>query len=190
MRLTLSCSLLLVSPEAWEAWLETLQVCFKPCVGHLWVTIWQREDILLVRMTTDQLRPKASRYRYSNAITGFFRLVKEEGVKGLFRGLGPNTVRHVYLFPKKLVYWSDNRQELSLWMWVMLLLLSQCRILNQSLFLVGLASRVVSTLQSEWNDFLNFSEHQIRLFQDSTFNKRYPLYQLYLPRGYITPRNS
>ena len=44
-------------------------------------------------MTTDQVRPVAERFGYSNAITGFFSLAKAEGVHGLFRGLSANVVR-------------------------------------------------------------------------------------------------
>ena len=49
------------------------------------------EDILLVRMTTDQLRSPSERFGYSNALSGLVNLVKQEGFKGLFRGLGTNT---------------------------------------------------------------------------------------------------
>lgn len=54
-------------------------------------------DILLVRMTTDQLRPPHERFGYSNALTGLFNLIKQEGVKGLYRGLGTNTSRAVLM---------------------------------------------------------------------------------------------
>lgn len=53
----------------------------------------ETEDVLLVRMTSDSIRPPAQRYNYSNALSGLINLVKEEGVKGLTRGLGTNTVR-------------------------------------------------------------------------------------------------
>lgn len=49
-------------------------------------------DILLVRMTSDSIRPPEKRYNYRNAITGLISLVKEDGQKGLARGLGTNTV--------------------------------------------------------------------------------------------------
>jgi dicarboxylate transporter 10 len=49
-------------------------------------------DILLVRMTSDVTRPLEKRYNYSNAVTGLANLVKDEGVRGLFRGIGANTV--------------------------------------------------------------------------------------------------
>ncbi|THH11776.1 hypothetical protein EW145_g444 [Phellinidium pouzarii] len=54
-------------------------------------------DILLVRMTTDQLRPPKERFGYSNALSGLVSLIKQEGVKGLYRGLGTNTSRAILM---------------------------------------------------------------------------------------------
>lgn len=55
-------------------------------------TLTNYEDILLVRMTTDAIRPPEKQYRYPNALVGLVALVREEGIRGLTRGLGPNTV--------------------------------------------------------------------------------------------------
>ncbi|KAF5377153.1 hypothetical protein D9615_006358 [Tricholomella constricta] len=54
-------------------------------------------DILLVRMTSDSIRPPEKRYGYRNAVTGLISIIKEEGIQGLARGLGPNTVRAVLM---------------------------------------------------------------------------------------------
>jgi hypothetical protein len=54
-------------------------------------------DVLLVRMTSDSLRKPEDRYRYRHAIDGLIRLVREEGVRALARGLGTNTVITVHL---------------------------------------------------------------------------------------------
>ena len=43
-------------------------------------------------MTSDSVRPPEKRYNYPNAVAGLVSLVKEEGVKGLTRGVGTNTV--------------------------------------------------------------------------------------------------
>lgn len=48
-------------------------------------------DILLVRMTSDSLRDPKEQYRYRNALNGLLRLVREEGVPALGRGLMANT---------------------------------------------------------------------------------------------------
>ncbi|ELU44469.1 hypothetical protein AG1IA_01498 [Rhizoctonia solani AG-1 IA] len=42
-------------------------------------------DVLLVRMTTDEVRPEKDRFRYKHAIDGLIRLVREEGVSALAR---------------------------------------------------------------------------------------------------------
>jgi hypothetical protein len=52
-------------------------------------------DILLVRMTSDTVKPVDQRYNYSNAIDGLIRMIREEGPKTLARGLGTNVVSFV-----------------------------------------------------------------------------------------------
>lgn len=49
-------------------------------------------------MTSDSVRPPDKRYGYSNAVTGLVNLVKEEGVRGLARGLGANSVSEMYIY--------------------------------------------------------------------------------------------
>lgn len=44
-------------------------------------------------MTSDLVRPPDRQFNYPDAFSGFFRLVKEEGLQGLTRGLGTNIVR-------------------------------------------------------------------------------------------------
>ncbi|KAF7986169.1 hypothetical protein HWV62_38560 [Athelia sp. TMB] len=55
------------------------------------------EYIILVRMTSDSVRPPEKRYGYSNALTGLISLVKEEGIRGLARGVGTNTARAILM---------------------------------------------------------------------------------------------
>lgn len=50
-------------------------------------------DIVLVRMVADPTKPAEHQVRYRNALHGVYRMVTEEGVSSLFRGLAPNTVR-------------------------------------------------------------------------------------------------
>lgn len=53
-------------------------------------------------MTSDSIRPPEKRYGYRNAIVGVINVIREEKVRGLARGIGPNTVRgFLYTF---LVY--------------------------------------------------------------------------------------
>ncbi|KAG8908366.1 Mitochondrial dicarboxylate transporter [Tulasnella sp. 403] len=54
-------------------------------------------DIVLVRMTTDSLRPQDKQRGYQNAIDGVLRIAREEGVSALMRGVVPNTIRAVLM---------------------------------------------------------------------------------------------
>lgn len=54
-------------------------------------------DVLLVRMTSDVLRPPEKRYNYPNALTGLVSLLRSEGMRGLTRGVGPNVIRAVLM---------------------------------------------------------------------------------------------
>lgn len=54
-------------------------------------------DILLVRMTSDSLRPANDQYRYRHALDGLVRMVREEGPRVLARGLAANTVSHPFI---------------------------------------------------------------------------------------------
>jgi len=54
-------------------------------------------DVLLVRMTSDVLRPPEKRYNYPNALTGLVTLLRSEGANGLTRGVGPNVIRAVLM---------------------------------------------------------------------------------------------
>lgn len=53
---------------------------------------------MLVRMTSDLIRPPEKRYNYSNAFAGLVHLIREEGFHGLARGLGTNMVCHKNFF--------------------------------------------------------------------------------------------
>lgn len=59
-------------------------------------------DVILVRMTSDGGKAAADRLMYKNCFDGLFRVVKEEGVSSLFRGLGPNVARAVLMNSSQL----------------------------------------------------------------------------------------
>jgi len=66
---------------------------------HLSLGIKWFADIILVRMTSDSIRPPETRYNYRNGITGLISLVKDEGAKNLGRGLGTNAVCALSMSP-------------------------------------------------------------------------------------------
>ncbi|KZS90322.1 mitochondrial carrier [Sistotremastrum niveocremeum HHB9708] len=59
-------------------------------------------DVLLVRMTSDPMKPASLRYHYRNALDGLYKLLRREGFEGLTRGMGTNTVRAVLMNTSQL----------------------------------------------------------------------------------------
>ncbi|KIM38442.1 hypothetical protein M413DRAFT_447888 [Hebeloma cylindrosporum] len=75
-----------------------LSLLLAACVaGGMGGIVGNPADILLIRMTSDIVRPPEKRFRYSNVFSGLANLVKNEGVSALTRGLGTNTFRAVLL---------------------------------------------------------------------------------------------
>ncbi|KAF5678578.1 mitochondrial dicarboxylate transporter [Fusarium denticulatum] len=50
-------------------------------------------DIVNVRMQSDMSRPVTERRNYKHAVDGIFRILKTEGLRSLYRGVGANAVR-------------------------------------------------------------------------------------------------
>jgi dicarboxylate transporter 10 len=71
-------------------------------IAHL-MTSGVGQDIILVRMTSDLIRPPEKRYGYRNAVVGVINLIRDEKFRGLTRGIGPNTVRGFSLLFKFLL---------------------------------------------------------------------------------------
>ncbi|CED84992.1 mitochondrial carrier [Phaffia rhodozyma] len=69
-------------------------------------------DIILVRMTADASKPPAERLNYKHCFDGVFRVIKEEGVQQLFRGLGPNLVRAVLMNASQLASYDWFKEQL------------------------------------------------------------------------------
>ncbi|KAI9495359.1 mitochondrial carrier domain-containing protein [Zychaea mexicana] len=60
-------------------------------------------DVLNVRMQNDGQLPPAQRRNYRNAFDGLVRMSREEGVKSLFRGVGPNLNRAILMTSSQCV---------------------------------------------------------------------------------------
>jgi len=69
-------------------------------------------DILLVRMTNDQLHPAQEKFGYRNALIGLWNLTTQEGLKGLYRGLGINTSRAVLMNVSQVGSYDFFKQKL------------------------------------------------------------------------------
>lgn len=59
-------------------------------------------DVILVRMTSDANRKVAERFGYRNCFDGLFKIVRNEGVGALFRGVEPNVARAILMNASQL----------------------------------------------------------------------------------------
>ncbi|KAL9083626.1 MAG: hypothetical protein Q9165_008441 [Trypethelium subeluteriae] len=59
-------------------------------------------DVLNVRMQHDAALPVSDRRNYKNAVEGLYRMAREEGVKSLWRGVWPNSMRAVLMTASQL----------------------------------------------------------------------------------------
>ena len=69
-------------------------------------------DVLNVRMQHDAALPPEQRRNYKNAIDGLIRMVREEGWKGLFRGVWPNSTRAVLMTASQLASYDGFKKVL------------------------------------------------------------------------------
>lgn len=69
-------------------------------------------DIMNVRMQNDAGLPPAERRNYKHAIDGLARMVKEEGVASLFRGVWPNSTRAMLMTVSQLASYDIFKKEL------------------------------------------------------------------------------
>jgi solute carrier family 25 (mitochondrial dicarboxylate transporter), member 10 len=59
-------------------------------------------DIVNIRMQHDAALPKANRRNYKHAVDGLARIIREEGVGALFKGVWPNSTRAVLMTASQL----------------------------------------------------------------------------------------
>jgi dicarboxylate transporter 10 len=69
-------------------------------------------DILNVRMQNDASLPVEQRRNYKHAIDGLARMVKDEGVRSLFRGVWPNSIRAVLMTASQLASYDVFKAQL------------------------------------------------------------------------------
>lgn len=69
-------------------------------------------DILNVRMQNDASLPAEQRRNYKNAIDGLIRMVREEGIASIFRGIWPNSTRAVLMTASQLATYDVFKKEI------------------------------------------------------------------------------
>ena len=66
----------------------------------------------MVRMQNDAKLPPNERYNYRHAIDGLIRIQREETIRGLFRGLGPNINRAILMSASQLATYDKFKEML------------------------------------------------------------------------------
>ena len=69
-------------------------------------------DVLNVRMQHDAALPASERRNYKNAAEGLYRMTREEGVKSLWRGVWPNSMRAVLMTASQLASYDGFKRVL------------------------------------------------------------------------------
>ncbi|KAI8989330.1 mitochondrial carrier domain-containing protein [Pilobolus umbonatus] len=69
-------------------------------------------DIVNVRMQNDGQLPAHLKRNYSHAIDGLYRILKEEGINALFRGVGPNINRAILMTSSQCVSYDGIKEVL------------------------------------------------------------------------------
>lgn len=69
-------------------------------------------DVLNVRMQHDASLPPAQRRNYAHALDGLVRMVREEGVASLFRGVWPNSGRAIAMTASQLASYDVFKRSL------------------------------------------------------------------------------
>ena len=69
-------------------------------------------DVLNVRMQHDAALPPSERRNYKNAVDGLVRMTKDEGIRSLFRGIWPNSVRALLMTASQLASYDGFKDAI------------------------------------------------------------------------------
>ncbi|KAJ2924228.1 hypothetical protein H1R20_g12866, partial [Candolleomyces eurysporus] len=69
-------------------------------------------EIVMVRLQGDFAKPPEQRFNYKHCFDALFRMVREEGVSSLARGVGPNVFRAVLMNASQLASYDFFKAEL------------------------------------------------------------------------------
>ncbi|KAI9318173.1 mitochondrial carrier domain-containing protein [Dichotomocladium elegans] len=69
-------------------------------------------DVINVRMQNDGQLPPHQRRNYTSAVDGLARMAREEGIKALFRGVGPNVNRAILMTSSQCVSYDIFKDAL------------------------------------------------------------------------------
>ncbi|KAG6543464.1 hypothetical protein Mapa_015134 [Marchantia paleacea] len=80
--------------------------------GALAITVASPTDLVKVRLQAEGKLPPGVPRRYSGALNAYSTIVKQEGVKALWTGLGPNVARNAIINAAELASYDQVKQTL------------------------------------------------------------------------------
>ncbi|KAI5054882.1 hypothetical protein GOP47_0030027 [Adiantum capillus-veneris] len=80
--------------------------------GALAITVASPTDLVKVRLQAEGKLPPGVPRRYSGAMNAYSTIVKQEGVKALWTGLGPNVARNAIINAAELASYDQVKQTL------------------------------------------------------------------------------
>ncbi|KAG6829406.1 hypothetical protein H0H92_004608 [Tricholoma furcatifolium] len=83
-----------------------------PTAGGIAGFVGNPGEIVMVRLQGDFAKPPEKRFNYKNCFDALFRMVREEGVSSLGRGVGPNVFRAVLMNASQLASYDFFKAEL------------------------------------------------------------------------------
>jgi len=69
-------------------------------------------EIVMVRLQGDFAKPPEKRFNYKHSIDALYRMIREEGISSLSRGLGPNVFRAILMNASQLASYDFFKSEL------------------------------------------------------------------------------
>ncbi|KAJ3984061.1 mitochondrial carrier [Lentinula detonsa] len=140
--------------EEMKRWLSqngkpsSMQLLAAACLaGGLGGIAGNPADILLVRMTSDVIKPQEHRFNYSNALSGLANLAEQEGIKGMARGLGTNVVSRAF-------YLRTSSHRLNNTYKARAMLMNASQVGSYDLFKSALLNRTIPVLDYQLHDSL------------------------------------
>ncbi|ORY05749.1 mitochondrial carrier [Basidiobolus meristosporus CBS 931.73] len=90
-------------------WKSLLTSMVSGCLGGV---VGNPGDVLTIRMANDGKLPLELRRNYKHCFDGLYKIGRDEGILGLFRGVGPNTVRAIFMNSSQLASYDQFKQLL------------------------------------------------------------------------------
>ncbi|KAK9708497.1 hypothetical protein K7432_009594 [Basidiobolus ranarum] len=90
-------------------WKTIIASMISGCIGGV---VGNPGDVLTIRMANDGKLPLELRRNYKHCFDGLYKIGRDEGLSGLFRGVGPNTVRAIFMTSSQLASYDQFKHIL------------------------------------------------------------------------------